>query len=229
MRIASFNVLHGRRAGVDGPVDVPLLAANAASLRAHVLAMQEVDVGVPRSGRVDLAAEVASACGMDVAFGKAARVGGIGAYGNALLVRGSIEGWRVVPLPRAARANEPRSAIVARVRVADGAVLAVVATHLSIPRPEVHDQLRAAVGLLAGEAGPRVLVGDLNLEPDDVLPVVEGAGLALAGGGPTFPVSDPRLRIDHVAVGGGLSVSSSTVVPTSSSDHAALVVEVTSP
>jgi endonuclease/exonuclease/phosphatase family metal-dependent hydrolase len=223
----SFNILHGQRGDGSGKVDLPLLGRSAASLRPDVLALQEVDVGVPRSGRADQAAAVADACGLRAAFGKAARVGGIGKYGNALLARSAPAGVEVLALPKAARNHEPRAAVLAEV---DGVTFAAI--HLSIHRPEVHEQLRAVVDALVRRAAgrPHVLVGDLNLLPEEVAPVVETAGMVLAPSDqPTFPNREPRIRIDHVAVGGGITVAGVDVVPTASSDHCALVVEVDVP
>jgi endonuclease/exonuclease/phosphatase family metal-dependent hydrolase len=223
--VVSFNILHGQRADGSGVVDLPLLCRAAAALEPDVLALQEVDVGVPRSGRKDQVAALAEATGLHAVFGKAARVGGIGKYGNALLARAAITDVEVVALPRADRNNEPRGAIRASV---DG--ITVVATHLSIHRPEVHDQLQAVVDLLTARRGPRVLVGDLNLLPDEVAPVVEQAGLVLADpADPTFPRNDPRARIDHVAVSRDIEVAAVRVVKTDSSDHCALVVEIDVP
>ena len=128
-------------------------------------------------------------------------------------------------LPKTARRNEPRSAILATVDVG-GIALSVCATHLSIHRPEVHLQLETAASALANRPGPHVLIGDLNLGPDEVSPVVERHGLVLAPSDqPTFPRSTPRARIDHVAID-GLGVGRVEVVATESSDHCALVVEV---
>jgi endonuclease/exonuclease/phosphatase family metal-dependent hydrolase len=229
IRAVSFNILHGQVAD-GGAVDVAALGRSAAALRPDLLALQEVDVGVPRSRLVDEAAAVAQATGLPMVFGKAARVGGIGKYGNALLARGAIEDVAVLALPRAARSNEPRSAVLARVTIPElgGEAVSVAATHLSIHRPEVHDQLQVVVDELAARPLPRLLIGDLNLESHEVAPVVEKAGMALAGGGPTFPRSAPRIRIDHVAVA-GLVIGSVEVVATGTSDHAALVVEVSLP
>lgn len=228
IRIASFNILHGQRADRSGVVDLELLQRSAAGLDADLLALQEVDVGVPRSDRADQAGAIAAALGMDVVFGKAARVDGVGKYGNALLARGTISDVEVLPLPRAARRHEPRAAILATVALdgLEGRALSVCATHLSIHRPEVHDQLGAVVDALAHRPGPLVLVGDLNLLPEEVAPVVAARGMTLAPTDqPTFPVDDPRIRIDHVAVR-DLVVTAVEVVATASSDHAALVVEV---
>ena len=221
LRTVTFNILHGQRGDGSGAVDHDLLARSAASLAPDLLALQEVDVGVPRSGRTDQAGAVAAATGLHVAFGKAARVGGIGRYGNALLSAAPLTDVEVVPLPKTARHHEPRSMLLA-----ETAGVTVAATHLSIHRPEVHGQLDAVVAAVVHRAAgrPHVLIGDLNLLPEEVAPVVEAAGLELAPWEqPTFPNPGPRIRIDHVAFGGGISVASVDVVPTPSSDHCALV------
>ena len=62
MRLASFNVLHGRSLA-DGQVSTERLAEACASLGADVLALQEIDRHQARSGGVDQTAAVAEAMG----------------------------------------------------------------------------------------------------------------------------------------------------------------------
>ncbi|MET7684805.1 endonuclease/exonuclease/phosphatase family protein [Streptomyces sp. NPDC005423] len=71
VRCATFNVLHGRRIQGDGrpapgPADAALpLAEAVASLDADVIALQEVDRLLERSGSLDQAAVAAAAAGAD--------------------------------------------------------------------------------------------------------------------------------------------------------------------
>ncbi|PPK98759.1 endonuclease/exonuclease/phosphatase family metal-dependent hydrolase [Kineococcus xinjiangensis] len=60
LRLVSWNAASGR--GRDGVVRPGALAEAAASLRADVLALQEVDSAQPRSGGVDQVAEAAARC-----------------------------------------------------------------------------------------------------------------------------------------------------------------------
>jgi endonuclease/exonuclease/phosphatase family metal-dependent hydrolase len=62
VRLATFNVLHGRSLQ-DGRVDATRFAEAIAALDADVLGLQEVDRGQPRSGHLDLAALAATASG----------------------------------------------------------------------------------------------------------------------------------------------------------------------
>ena len=113
MRIATFNILHGRSPS-DDRVDVDRLAAAVKDLDAEVLALQEVDRDQPRSMNADLTALAAEAMGaVDSQFVAAlsgtpggtwmAATGeeqpGSASYGIALLSRLPVVSWRVVRLP----------------------------------------------------------------------------------------------------------------------------------
>lgn len=60
MRLGTFNLLHGRSL-TDGRVDAARLRDAVAALDVDVLGIQEVDRNQPRSGGLDLTAEVAAA------------------------------------------------------------------------------------------------------------------------------------------------------------------------
>jgi len=222
MRIVTFNTHHGLTPG--GVVDTDALARYCASLHADVLALQEVDVRVGRSGDVDQASAVAAATGMTAYFGPARRMGR-GHYGNALLVRGLIDEATTVPLPRLGH-HEERSFILADV-IVDDRVFTVGAAHLSVHADEAEQQLEAVLVALRHCHVPRVVVGDLNLSPGQVVPAIQHRAYVLASvTAPTFPAADPHHRIDHFLSEGFdvLSVGVQDAGPVS--DHRALVVEV---
>lgn len=120
MRLATWNVLHGRSVP-DGVSRPDVLAECCASLGADLLALQEVDRDQPRSGSVDQTALVASAMGaVDWRFVPAlhgtpgetwrraddADPGGT-SYGIALLSRLPVTSWRTLRLPRMPRVGLP--------------------------------------------------------------------------------------------------------------------------
>lgn len=223
MRIVTFNVQHARTPA--GAVDTTALARYCAALDADVLALQEVDNGLRRSGGVDQPAAVAQATGLAPFFGAARRVGWRGRYGNGLLVRGVLLEAATAPLPRRGR-REPRAAVVAAASVG-GRPLSLAATHLSVDREEAAHQLEHVLDLLASRPPPRVLVGDLNLRPERAVPALERRGFIVADTAtPTYPAAGPFLRIDHVAVE-GLEVEAVEVLEAAPvSDHRPLVVQV---
>ena len=229
MRLASFNIKNGLSG--DGSCEPEALVGACRMLRADVLALQEVDRGVPRSNKADQTEIVADGCGLTGLYAPARRLDG-GEYGNALLVRGSLADVENVRLP-VLPGNEARSAVVARAEV-NGLALSVAGTHLQNrhggPPPtskdaaEQLDQLSVVLGALASRPRPKVLLGDLNMLPEVVVPVLESAGYAVADSEPTVVVGAPKFRIDYVAVD-GLAVGAGEVVDTAVSDHRAIVAE----
>jgi endonuclease/exonuclease/phosphatase family metal-dependent hydrolase len=221
----SFNIHHGT-VGRRGPVDPEQLGAVCASFDADVIALQEVDRDTYRTGRADLAAVVAGACGMAHVFGASRWYPG-GRYGNALLARGTISAHAVTKLPRVPEGQvwlEQRTALEASVTI-DGQTIWVAATHLSVPTAQNGAQLDWLLRHLKGRPRPQVVVGDLNRPLSMVRADAEQGGLRAAEHGPTFPVGKPKQAIDHVLVTPELAVRRAEVKRTSMSDHAALVVD----
>jgi endonuclease/exonuclease/phosphatase family metal-dependent hydrolase len=230
MRIATFNTCHGSN-GRGTPTDQDALNTACVALDADLLALQELDRGRKRSGAVDQAALAALASGASHAFGRAFSPTD-GDYGNALLVRGELDDVEELPLlhvtPPWRGRSEPRSALLARVRV-DGHVLSVAVVHLSTRPVEAARQLRMVGRVLRSRPGPQLVMGDCNLGIMAVSSVLRPLGLTpVRAGGPTHPRVKPRLRIDHLAAA-GLDISAVESVDTGRSDHRALVAEATFP
>jgi endonuclease/exonuclease/phosphatase family metal-dependent hydrolase len=228
IRVATFNIRHG--ADGSGRVSLRSLARACAALDADVLGLQEVDRGRVRSKLRDQSRVVARRVGGDRVFGPALRRGAIGAYGNALVARGVITEAEIVPLPRSGP-RQPRVAILGRV-TARSVALSVAVVHLQ-HRPrhlvdaddEAPDQLRAALAALGERPPPRVLVGDLNLQPPRAEPILAAAGFTVAETGPTYPAREPRIRLDYVAVDGARVVRAIVADAAPVSDHRAVVVD----
>jgi endonuclease/exonuclease/phosphatase family metal-dependent hydrolase len=253
LRVATWNIFGGRT--WDGArVDLDLTLATLRRLDADVVALQEVDRDLPRSGGVDQARVLAEALGMSFRFAPAL-LGTPGhqrgwrpvdpgvddpggpAYGIALLSRLPLGRVEVVRLPRRG-GEEPRVAQVAEVAVG-GRPLTVTGTHLSfVPRSGVA-QLRALLRRLDGRGGRRLLLGDLNLCWPLVRAVAWPGWRPLVRGG-TFrnrpPGSRrPRVQLDHVLAAGrgrplaaqarGAQASRARVVSGPASDHLAVRVE----
>jgi endonuclease/exonuclease/phosphatase family metal-dependent hydrolase len=251
VRIATFNILHGRSPD-DGRVDVDRLAAAVAGLDVDILGLQEVDRDQPRSMGADLTAVAAEAMGAaDHQFVAAlhgtpggtwmAATGeeqpGSATYGIALLSRYPVVSWRVVRLP-ALRASvplwstwtnrpfmardEPRVAVAA---VLDGPFgeFTVCNTHLSFIPGWNALQLRRLVRSLGGTREPLVVVGDLNMQPPQAARLT---GMRSIAAGTTFPAHKPTRQIDHVLVRGSLRATKpAEAVRLPLSDHRALVVD----
>jgi endonuclease/exonuclease/phosphatase family metal-dependent hydrolase len=219
--LATFNVRHGR-VGARWPSLPWRLREGVRLLDADVAGLQEVDVRVCRSWFVDQAALAARALGADHHEFALARPFLGGRYGNALAVRGTIADTSIVVLPPGVK-PERRVALVSTVHC-DWLHARVAVTHLQNHDDDAAAQLAVLAGLL-GEDLPAIVMGDLNLHPDVVDPVLEAAGYTVAGGPNSSPVDDPWHRIDHVAVR-GLGIVGVEVPGSAASDHRPLVVEV---
>jgi len=252
MRVATFNILHGRSL-TDDQVSVEALARAVRSLDADVLALQEVDRNQPRSHGADLTAVAAEAMGaVDHRF-VAALSGSPGAtwvaatgveqpdaaaYGIALLSRHPVTAWQIVRLPALPAPvpmkfsgsrlpelvrDEPRVAVAAQVETPEGA-LTVANTHLSFIRWWNRRQLRHLVRSLATARRPLLLTGDLNMGAARAASLT---GLRSLAAHPTFPVNEPREQLDHVLADGPVRVDASAARRLALSDHQALVVDLT--
>ncbi len=222
MRVATFNILHGRTVG-DG-VDPARLRDCVRRLDPDVLGLQEVDCDQPRSELADLTAVAAEAMGAVAHRFVAAISGtpgatwmaatgreqpGTAAYGIALLSRYPVSSWQVVRLPRIPMRfpmylpgpnrvmivdEEPRAAVIARLETPLGE-LTVANTHLSFVPGWNRRQLRRLVRDLRGFPGPRLLVGDLNMTP---VTARRWSGMRPLASAPTFPADSPDRQLDHI-------------------------------
>lgn len=200
VRVLSYNIHHGR--GADDRVDLERIAEVIRALEPDIVALQEVDRGVERSGRLDEPAELARLTGMTSLFERNIPYQG-GDYGNALLTRLPVIAHRNVPLPSFTD-NEQRGVLVVDLMAPDGRTnLRVFATHLDYHRPD-EERLASArtIHEIVTEAPerPSILLGDLNALPDSrVLEAFESTWTrANADPLPTFPASEPSRQIDYI-------------------------------
>ena len=251
MRIATFNILHGRTVG-DG-VDLTRLRTCIREIDPDVLALQEVDLEQERSGRADLTAVAAEAMGAVTHRFVAAIAGtpgatwmaatggeqpGTSAYGIALLSRYPATSWQTVRLPRIPTRfpmylpgpnrvmvvdEEPRAAVIAELETPLGP-LTVANTHLSFVPGWNRRQLRQLVRDLHGFPGPHLLMGDLNLPPKAAARWTRMRSLATAA---TFPAHAPDRQLDHILTDHhGLRGRRCIAPLVPLSDHRPLVVDV---
>jgi len=252
VRLATFNILHGR-SPADDRVDVERFTAAIKGLDADVLALQEVDREQPRSHHADLTATAAAAMGAVEHRFVAAISGTPGAtwmaatgreqpgtaqYGIALLSRYPVSSWQVIRLPTIPFhfpmwlpgpgkvmivKEEPRAAVIAVVETPRGQ-LTVVNTHLSFVPGWNRLQLRRLRRDLTTFFGPMVLMGDLNMTPPTPSAMTGWQPLA---SGLTFPVDEPDRQLDHVLLRGSLGPVAAVSTPALPlSDHRALTVDI---
>jgi endonuclease/exonuclease/phosphatase family metal-dependent hydrolase len=242
-RLMTYNV-HGC-VGVDGRLDVDRIATVIGQSRPDVVALQELDVGRARSGRVDQAHEIASRLGMRFHFNSAFRVEEE-QYGDAVLTTLPERLVKVGPLPTIPRSRlERRGALWIAVE-ADGTQLQVINTHLGLVPMEQRLQVERLLGpewLAHPELrGPTVLMGDFNATSRyaayraltgrlrDVQRGPDGKRIRRRRTIRTFPSRAPILRLDHMFVSPEIDVLSVHApdgpLARMASDHLPLVVDI---
>jgi endonuclease/exonuclease/phosphatase family metal-dependent hydrolase len=198
LRVATWNIAGARREQTN-QVDLDAVVAGVRALGVDLLAVQEVDRQLARSGRTDQPAVIAQALGADWFWSFApALVGddfrplsgpdpGGPAYGNLLVSRlplAAVEQLRFPP----AGGGEQRTAILASIQV--GSPVTVAATHLSNRQGHNVRQLRELQAVAGSRVAPRLLLGDLNM-PSTVLAFVSRGAGPRPGGAAPGPIPPP--------------------------------------
>lgn len=192
--VISYNIHHG--AGLDGKLDLQRIADVIKRENPDIVAFQEVDVNVKRSGKIDEAKILGELTGYKSFFGKSIPLTG-GAYGNAIIAKDQdAVVVKHIPLPGA----EPRCMIAIQAKDSKGRPFVFACTHL-----DLNDDNRVKSTTLITDAIkelklPAILVGDMNCRPGSAPYNAFAETWDPAWGDKpkmTFPASRPRSSIDH--------------------------------
>ena len=164
VRLMTYNVHHCT--GMDGRQSPHRVAEVIASSKPDIVALQELDVGRPRSRWVDQPRLIGRILEMQFHFFSTVRIAP-GDYGTAILSRWPMRPKRTALLPVLSdRRVENRGALWVVID-ADGRDLHVVNTHLGLTRGERRLQAEALLGpewLSHPDCRePRILCGDFNM------------------------------------------------------------------
>lgn len=201
VRILSYNIHHGNPPAVSGKIDLDAIAKVILDSGADLVGIQEVDVRIPRSRRVDQAHQLAQLTGMHYYFSKGIEYEG-GEYGTLILSKYKIIGSRRYELPMP-EAGERRSLAVVDVILPTGKTISFANTHL-----DLSERNKVAQAGYINELGdwydrPLILVGDLNAEPQSQAIAVLDTYFSrnVESNGPTHPNQQAKSEIDYIMVG----------------------------
>jgi endonuclease/exonuclease/phosphatase family metal-dependent hydrolase len=199
---------------MDGKVRPERIAGVIDELSPDVVAIQEVDAGIPRTHHQDQAKIIGEMLGMDFRFFPVVK-NGDQKYGLAILSRFPFEDVRVGRLPSLypkLKLNlEKRGVMWAILKTASGP-MHFFNTHLSLYRLERRKQSKALLGkdwlMAVPKEEPLVFCGDLNagsLSPvyrrlSRYLMDVQKTPRRSRRSKPTFPSRRPLFRIDHMFI-----------------------------
>jgi endonuclease/exonuclease/phosphatase family metal-dependent hydrolase len=201
LRILTYNIHHAE--GTDGKLDLARIAKIIRDAEPSLVALQEVDQNLPRTGKVDQPAELARLTGLFVAFGGNYQFDG-GDYGNAVLSRWPIRRQQNHRLPMPTP-GEPRGVLEVQVEPDGGKPLILLATHLDhrpldLCRRESASAINNLIAAMPNQGA--ILAGDLNAVPEsEVLKILRGEwSCPEAKSLLTSPARRPRRQIDYVLV-----------------------------
>lgn len=205
LRILCYNIHYGQ--GNDGIYDLERLAEVIKAVKPDLVALQEVDVMVRRSGKVHQASKLGELCGLKTFYGPTQHYEG-GLYGNAILTNLPVSDVLIHPLPYTEATPElttyPRAAIAVTFIAPDGKPLRFISTHFqhNVETDRVN-QAHAVNELFAadGDNLRSILAGDMNAipgsEPVQVLETKWQNAIDEAAA-PTVPSQNPTSRIDYI-------------------------------
>jgi endonuclease/exonuclease/phosphatase family metal-dependent hydrolase len=220
------------------------IAEAIALFNPDIIALQELDVGLSRTGKIDQARAIAENLKMNYHFSASLEIEQ-GSYGNAMLSKypQTLVKAQKLPVISHMMKVERRGALWTRVKLA-GQDIQVLNTHLGLNRKEREAQIDELLGsewLGHPECRPPIIFcGDLNALPNSavvkkVLKILADAQVSHGNIRPskTFPSKFPLVRIDYIFVSRDILVRNS-VVPRGPrirkvSDHLPLLAEISLP
>jgi len=200
LRVLTYNIHHAE--GTDGKLDLERIATVIRSVKPDIVALQEVDCRVNRTGGVDQPAELSRLTEMTVVFGANIDLQG-GHYGNALLSRFPIIASQNSKLPLFDD-GEQRGVLEVELELPSPyGTLRVLTTHFDHRQDDrervasarwIHDAIMAKSEELS------LLAGDLNDLPAS--PTLTELGKLWSNSTPvahpTIPAAIPTRQIDYI-------------------------------
>jgi endonuclease/exonuclease/phosphatase family metal-dependent hydrolase len=198
--VMSYNIRHA--SGNDGRIDLDRIADIILKVDPDLVALQEVDRFVERSGRVDQAAALAQRTNRSMRFGFAIPYQG-GDFGNVILSKHPILASHTLDLP--GEPGEARVLLDVRIDWPDGAgghhPVVFYGTHLDPIRAPREAASPLILGAIPDSPDTlRILAGDFNDRPDSPAIQTLSASLTKATSSPllTYPADDPDRQIDYI-------------------------------
>lgn len=203
LRVFVYNIHHGR--GMDGEVNIERIADLIRQKKPHLVALNEVDSGVERSGNIDIMEQLSESLEMEPVFSKNLDHEG-GEYGNGILTSLPLASSENLHLKQVEE-GEQRGLLQAEVEF-NGMEIVFMTTHLdhqsNMNRRSAVEQIIETTQKYSGT--PVIIAGDFNTTPgDDVITGMKDFFTDVweeQGKGPGYtipvPASKADRRIDYI-------------------------------
>jgi endonuclease/exonuclease/phosphatase family metal-dependent hydrolase len=204
IHVMSYNIHHG--VGTDSTFDISRIADVIRKSDADIVALQDVDRWVYRTGKMDLMTKLADLTGMTYTFEKSSDFDG-GEHGNGLLTRFPILEEKHL-LYRLQVSNHECS-LMRLVLDVSGTEIVVMNTELNGPdNDSVQNANVAEIVAAANEYVniPSILCGSFNIGPGSVSNATIGTSfqdcwtISGSGNSSTYPSTTPEHRFDYIFV-----------------------------
>ncbi|HAU30715.1 MAG: Endonuclease/exonuclease/phosphatase [Desulfotomaculum sp. 46_296] len=220
IRVLTYNIHHGEGAG---GISLTKIAAVIRKSSPDLVALQEVDMFMPRSFFANQARRLAKMLGLQYVFGRAASWLIIMRYGNAVLLRGTILQHNNLVLTKG---RECRALLRTRIKTGQCPAFHFLNTHLGLSSDERRAQADKIAQVVSVLKGPVVLAGDFNAGPEaeefkSLNCLLNFSALT----NPTYPSHEPVCFLDNILVSRHWSVLRAATVKSLASDHLPLIVD----
>lgn len=220
----TFNIRHGL--GIDQHQDLNRILEQIALQSPEIVALQEVDVRLPRSEWTDQAKWLGERMQMESIFGETLSMS-MGSFGIALLSKYPIVNSNFHPLPAL---GEPRSVLQAEVETPEGRGN-FLCTHFGLDREERLMQAGALLEIVRQVGEPAVILGDFNARPESrTMKLITQSHLGLRSCSSenlcTYPADNPSTQADYILITKNIRTVYCQVVETDASDHFPLVADI---
>ncbi|KEO71690.1 endonuclease/exonuclease/phosphatase family protein [Anditalea andensis] len=203
LRVLCYNIHYANPPSRPGYIDLDAIAKVINTEDPDVVALQEVDVHVGRSGKINEAEILAEKTGMKAYFFAKAIDHDGGDYGVAILSKYDILESHNYPLPDDRSTNpEPRVLATARMKTPGGFEFVFASTHLEVRREENRRLQLEEIEKIAVSTGlPMVIAGDFNAKPEsETISYLDKIFTRTCDDcPPTIPVVNPNRAIDFIA------------------------------
>lgn len=206
LKVLTYNIHHANppsKTVAGAKVDVIDIDAIVGAIKKEnpdVIAMQELDKFVPRSGNIDEAKIIAEKLGMSYKFFKSIDYNG-GEYGIAIFSKYELQNPKQLILPKTDPKVETRSLAYTDMLV-NGEKLTFACTHLDVTGEASRVlQVKAIVKELEGISHPIILCGDLNSSEgsESISLLLQSFKNSCEGNcGFTVPAVNPKRNIDFI-------------------------------
>lgn len=215
----TFNIQHGKDY-IKQVIDLDLMVDTIQKCQGEIISLNEV---FGANWQVKSQAEIiASKLGYHYYFGEAIDYKGV-PYGNAVISKYSFKNCETIMIPDPIRNTNEFYETRCIIKVEyENPNFVVLVSHFGLAETEKKNAVRAVVNLINSINTPIVLMGDLNMIPEDpkLEPIYNLLTDTLKGTKSfSFPSTNPTRKIDYIFVSKDIVIQEANILAIVASDH----------